>query len=737
MLATFFVHYGPDFPRLIVAAALLSVLLLGFFLHGRKRGIVLCVGLGLLTAMLYNHMYIAMVQEPMSALDGTQQSVVVELCSYPRETSAGGAKATVRFIEPRFFGKAVYYGDEELFSSKPGTRIKDTVTCADASCIRDEEVSTYTSRGEFLFLYGGETPVALHEGEEELRYLPQRLAEKTKTTIDAIFPARSAGFMRSLLMGDKSCLSAADSSALSEAGLFHITAVSGLHCAFLLFLITQLFSSINRRMLGLVAIPILAFYALMTGASPSVMRACIMLSMLLIAPIFYRESDGLTSMALSLLLILLDNPFAIASVSLQLSYAAVCGILFLTLRLNRAIGKLNCGGVLRSVLQSLSVTAGALLFTTPLCAYYFGVVSTVAPIANLLCLAVTSVVFGFGMAATVLGMLFPLLGSMLALAAHYGVLYILVVAKLLTKIPHHALYFENPYLWPWLVYAYLLFFACFLLKRGKLRYVLSALCVTLTLCASVLFYQSSFASAKANIVVANVGQGQSIVLMSGEECAVIDCGSSNYAVAAGNTAADILYNAGYEKLDRLFITHYDADHVNGAETLFARIEVCEVVLPELTVYDVRKSELERLALESGAKLTYVSSKAECFFVGALEMTAYPPLGEGGSNERALSFLATLEEFNFLATGDINRAREKEIVKEYCLPDVEVLVAGHHGAKGSTQRELLDAVTAEVGIVSVGSNSYGHPANETLYRMTDRSMAVYRTDYQGNIYIRVN
>ena len=78
-----------------------------------------------------------------------------------------------------------------------------------------------------------------------------------------------------------------------------------------------------------------------------------------------------------------------------------------------------------------------------------------------------------------------------------------------------------------------------------------------------------------------------------------------------------------------------------------------------------------------------------------------------------------------------------IVETYDLPDIEVLLVGHHGSKYSTGTTLLESVTPEVGVISVGDNSYGHPTEEALLRLTDAGMTVYRTDMQGNILITVD
>src|SRR5699024_10572967 len=118
------------------------------------------------------------------------------------------------------------------------------------------------------------------------------------------------------------------------------------------------------RTLAAIAIPLLAFYALLTGASPSVVRASVMLVFPLLAPLFQRDSDSPTALSVALALILAANPFAAKSISLQLSFGAVAGLLWLTPKLQRALlGGKPRGRVVRFVVTSVSATMGALVFT--------------------------------------------------------------------------------------------------------------------------------------------------------------------------------------------------------------------------------------------------------------------------------------------------------------------------------------------------------------------------------------
>ena len=143
-----------------------------------------------------------------------------------------------------------------------------------------------------------------------------------------------------------------------------------------------------------------------------------------------------------------------------------------------------------------------------------------------------------------------------------------------------------------------------------------------------------------------------------------------------------------------------------------------------------------LAGRYGVAVRYVTEETRVA-LGDASLTVFPPVGAGGANELGLTILCSAGAFDTLITGDMDAKTERELVETYALPDIEVLLVGHHGSRYSTSTELLEATTPEVGIVSVGDNSYGHPTKEALFRLTDAGVSVYRTDLQGNIHITVN
>ena len=731
----FAAQYALPFAWLLPLAAVFGVLFAVclLVLRGKARRRFALITAALALSLVYNAAYVTLVQKPNQALAGNMETLTLEICDYAVPTDYG-AKVEVKILDRGLHGNAFYYDKENLLTVKPGQRLTVSVYCNDAATVRETDITTFTSKGDFLLLYNRGEETYLDEAGSTFRYLPQQLAKRTKALLAEIFPERTEPFARAILLGDRSGFTEEDGEYLSEAGIYHITAVSGLHCAFLLSLLSFLIGKHRQKLLSAIAIPVLIFYALMVGASPSVVRACVMLIFVLLAPLFDRESDAPTALSFALFLILLQNPFAAASISLQLSFGAMLGILWLTPKLYAHIKTKN--GVLRFILASFSATAGALVFTIPLSAYYFNFLVLVSPISNLLCLTVTSLTFALGFLATALGFVSLPAAAFLAHLPHWGALYILTVAKFLTEIPYHALYFSNDYLKYWLVYAYALFAACYLARKGKYRWWLAGGLAAATLALTVYLGTLPFATGSAHVVALDVGQGQSVVLHSQDKTALVDCGSTSGYFSAGGVAADYLQSAGVTRLDYLVLSHYHADHVNGVRTLLSRIGVDTLVLPNVEDETYQKDAILQLATKYHINVLY-ASQVEELSLGDAVMTVYPPLGKGSTNEEGLTVLCTAGTFDALLPGDMDSDTEEVLLSTYDLPDIELLLVGHHGSRYSTSAEFLRAVTPEVGVISVGSNSYGHPTDAALHRLDDGGVAVYRTDLQGNIHITVN
>ncbi len=717
-----------------LAAALASLALgvLALALPGTWRRRVLVFASALALGLGYSWLYARQVQRPNEALAGRTEPVAATLCEYP-EPGDFGARVTVRL--EGLPGKAVLYGGEELLELAPGQTVTGTALLRSAARIRDEDVTSFTSKGVFLLAYGRGEFTAEEGSRRSPRWYPVCLRQAMERRIRDLFHGDAAGFLMALLTGDRGEVSEAAYTALTEAGLSHILAVSGMHCGFLMALAGFLLP--DRRLQALLGIPLLAFYAALTGGSPSVLRACVMLSLPLLAILVRRESDGPTSLLAALFLILLANPFAAASVSLQLSFAAMTGILWLSPKVYQWLknGKRRGRGF-RFLAVSFSVSMGAMVFTVPLTAYYFGALVLIAPLSAALCLWAASGAFLFGLASVFASFVVPPLGALLALPAQAAAAYILLAAGGLSQVPYHAVYTANPYLKYWIVYVYILFAAAYLARRaGRRKYALAAALAALTLALTVRLGEERYRGG-LEILVMDVGQGQSVALASGGRFALVDCGSANSWKAPGETAARQLLSMGCRRLDWLVLTHCDSDHISGVTGLLARLEVETLLLPEPEDGPGPQDALRAAAGEHGVQIRFVTEEERLDF-GEGTLTVFPPLGNAGDNDRGLSLLASAWNRYFLITGDMSAATEAVLLESCGLPEIEGMVAGHHGSRYATSQLLLETLCPETVCISVGPNSYGHPAGETLLRLARQGCEIYRTDLHGTIHLAWN
>ena len=728
----------------LYAAGGILLLALAWLFAARKqkyfrRGLLILLPLAV--SLAYFAGYDHLVRQPIEDRCGAASDFAATVCDWPQATERG-ARVTVE-LEGYHRARAVLYGEAELLAARPGDTVTGTAQWQSAAHFDSDDVTHFNARGVYALLYGRED-VRLSAGDgDALRWLPQRAGKAFREKVAAIWDdPRVSGFLTAELTGDKSAMDDGDYLAMQETGLAHLFAVSGLHCAFLVTLLALLISR-RQRLLCAVTIPLLLFYMVMVGMSPSVVRACIMQIFLLIAPLFRRGSDPLTSLAAALLVILLCNPFAAASVSLQLSFSATLGMVLLSPRLYKLLAgwyKGKCRplrAALCFVAANLSATLSAVVFTAPLTAWYFRIFVLVAPLSSLLAVPAAGWSFMAAFVTVLLGFVWLPLASLLGWISWALVRYILWIANGMMSWRYHAVYFTNPYLIYWLLFLYAAFIGCAATPDGKRKYLLASALSVLTLTAAIWVNRQDYQYGVLTALTLDVGQGESVILTSDGETALVDCGSSNSYKDPGGLAADTLHSMGVRELSAVVVTHYHADHTNGLYEVLRRIPVQTIYLPDIEdEYGVRE-RLVSLAEEKGAQVTYVT-KETADTLGDTVLTIYPPVQSGGDlNELGLTALASAGDFDLLITGDMSGSTEKKLVETYALPNIEVLVVSHHGSRYSSNIRFLKAVTPEAAVISVGDNNYGHPSEETLQRLLAVGADIWRTDQQGTIRITVN
>ena len=709
--------------------------------------------LGLTVGLLWCLGYVQLALSPARELAGKDRALTVEVSGWPVKTDYGLrvdvlSEADGRRVPTRLY---LYGKTPEL---EPGDRLTGRFTLR-SSDRAAAGLETLSLRAKGILLTGSGKVETVEPGGAPLRYFPARLSRRIFDRLGALLPADAAGLPQAMLCGDRSGLSAAVQEALSASGASHIVAVSGLHVAMLFGVLLLLLGNRGWQ----TALPgglLLLLYVLMTGASPSVVRAALMLGLLLLGPLLGRENDPPTALALAALLCLLANPWAVSNLSFQLSFAAVAGLLLVSRRLERALLALpalenllrwkapslprrpryllvrTLRGFVRFVCGSLAATCGALLFTTPIAAAAFGSVPVYGLLTNLFVLPLATLCLTGALAVLALGLISSALGGLAGWLLTWPVRAIYGICKAVASLPGSRLSMDL------FGVAFLLFaggLLLFALLRRESNWLRPLGAVLAALVLAVCVQGLDAASARFSVAALDVGQGQCVCMVSSGFAAVVDCGGSDGS-AAGAEAAGWLRQHGASQVDALILTHYDADHVNGAAALLETMPVAALYLPDVDFNPESRAALERTALETGAELRYVRADETLSFPGG-SLRLFAPVSGRSDNAACVSVLYSAGEYDMLITGDLDAGGEYALLEQLSLPQVELYVAGHHGSARSSSEALLEAIRPETVFVSVGRNAYNLPSEEALDRIRAVGATVYRTDECGNLEISVH
>ena len=690
--------------------------------------VFLGVSLGFCWFQLYSHFYLS----PAAQLDEATVNVTAYCTDYSYDTEYGSAVDGFFYLDGKPY-RAKFYLNSAT-SAEPGDQLSGVfrlrVTTEDSA-----KGSTYHSGKGMLFLaYQREDARLGKMSKTPIWAYPTILRGHVTALIDRFFHDESGAFAKALLLGDRTDVDYELNTAFKVSGIMHIIAVSGLHVT-ILFTLINLLCLKRRGLVALFGIPSLVLFAAVAGFTPSVTRACIMQCLMILGMLFDREYDGPTELSFAALVMLLCNPLVITSVSFQLSCGSMMGIFLFQKRIygwlshcSPAKGKGILATVKRGFYCSVSMTISAISLTTPLSAYYFGVVSLVGILTNLLTFWVISLIFYGVIFTCVLGVYVPMAATLLAGLIRVPIAYVLAVAKALSGIPMAAVYSRSIYVVAWLVFCYVLL-AIFLCSKKK-QPAIFVFSMVFTLCASVLASRLEPKTDAVRMTVLDVGQGQSILLQSRDVTYLVDCGGT-YDSNTADVAAETLLSQGITRIDGLILTHFDRDHAGGALNFLSRISADSIYVPDYPDESGIRDTLESDYADSIVRITEELQ----LITDDTALAIYPSQIMESGNESSLAVLFQAENCDILITGDRGGFGERLLLKQAQIPQLDILVAGHHGSKNSTCEELLAATMPRIVAISVGQNSYGHPAQELLDRLETYGCAVFRTDLQGNLIFR--
>lgn len=644
---------------------------------------------------------------------------------------------------PNVSALIIDYSNEEA-DFRPGDEIKVKLKLRSVTERFGEQTDSNISKGVYLSGYTSEKIEKTGRWSGSFIYFPKLVGNALHNEIGQLFPEDTAPFMKALLAGYKDDYYGNDKlyASMNVAGLAHVVAVSGMHVAFLVGVLQSILGK-NRRS-SLICICLVWLFVIMVGSPLSAIRAGIMISLLMLAPVLGRINDRATTLSFALALILITNPFSAGSVALQLSFGAVAGMFLFSQPIYAYFSKKFSpprafGAVWNYIIATLSSSLAVTVFTFPLLAVHFGYITLLAPVMNILCLWAISLLFVGGFAVCAVGLVLPTPASWLAAVLSCLVRYIAFVVEYAAKLPITALYMENKYAPAWLLISYALFIAYFIFRRKKKISVLvpSALCLAM-LCGVFALTGRDMRSDTGTISVMNVGNGQCIAVTEGKSVVVIDCGSYGVTQNAGSMLSSYLRAGGRYDIDYLMLTHLHSDHTTGVVRLLNLMNVNTVILPdnaEDTNGDNVLDDIIAACEDNGTNVVYITHDTE-FTAGAIRLSVYESSERGSRDESGIMSTVSVGDYDMLVTGDVEKIVERELVSSHDLSGTELLIVPHHGSKYSTSDELLSALRPETAVISTGYNRYGHPTKETLDKLNEYGVNVLRTDELGRIVLHV-
>ncbi|MBI3628166.1 MAG: DNA internalization-related competence protein ComEC/Rec2 [Candidatus Rokubacteria bacterium] len=536
-------------------------------------------------------------------------------------------------------------------------------------------------------------------------------------TIQGALPPVSAALLDGLLFGERVGLPPEIDDAFRRAGVYHILAVSGFNVALLAASVFALLAllRIPRRAIAIVAIPVVAGFALVVGAEASVLRAAVMAILLLAAIAVEREPNLLNSLALAAIAILAARPGDLAEPGFQLSFGATLGIVLLARRLAAALA---ARGAPRWLADALAVSAGAQLVVTPIMLHHFNQLSLIGLVANLVVVPLAGVATLVGMLAVLASAVSDAVGRALFDGLWPVLLALRAAVFLAARVPAAMLHLPAPH-WTAVIAFYGGIAA---LLAARTRWKIGGIALIAAAAAIEVWPIARPADGRLRVTFLDVGQGDAIVLeLPDGQTALVDAGLGGPARfdVGERVVAPFLWNRGVRRLALAVVTHDDADHAGGLGAILRLFAVGEVWRSDAP-------PAERVRIIGGIGLMVLNPPVP-------PMTGSRRGPAADRNNNSLVLRLDHGRVSVLLTGDIEAEAERHLVAARAPLRARVLKVAHHGARASTGAGFLGAVQPAVAVISVGArNPFGHPAPRTLERLQTAGAAIYRTDEDGAV-----
>ncbi len=582
-----------------------------------------------------------------------------------------------------------------------------------------------------------------------------------------------ASVISAMVLGNKADLDSGIRELYQKNGIAHILTISGLHVSLIgmmLYRAARRCGIGNSAAFGICS-AVLAVYLALAGNGLSARRAVLMCAAAMGADVLGRTFDMLSALSLSMMLAVWENIWVLENTGFLLSYSAVLGIALLVPVLEECLlGKWRrrvkemdrkhdflhvffqeCFlGAAKSAAGSLGIT----LATLPVIAGAYFEVPSYSILLNLAVLPLMSVLLLSALAAGILGLVSLKAAGFFMGTSHFILLLYKTLCTFAQRLPGAVWVTGRPSAVRCAAY-YGVLAALFILLRfrinnekikntGRLRQA-----SLFAGCALALILLFGRREDRLLIKMLDVGQGECILVCLPDKTTwLFDGGSSDISNVGEKRIYPMLRANGITKIDAVFVSHTDADHINGLIELFGHagtsLEIGQLVLPDAAGQEEQDSgsQLRKQAEEAGITVSCAGARQIFYSSGkAASLECLHPSEDCktyGINDSSAVYRLEYGRFSMLFTGDVEKTGEMSFLSSCPPGHVSVLKVAHHGSATSTTDELLSQASPQIALISCGiNNRYGHPAEQTLQRLNDNGASVFATNESGQITIKTD
>ena len=527
-------------------------------------------------------------------------------------------------------------------------------------------------------------------------------------------------YLYAFILGKSSYLGEEEYENYKINGVTHLFALSGLHVSLFSLILLKLLErlKLNEKVSFIVTSLFLLFFSFVASFTPSIFRAVIFFILSNINKIYYLFVKPKNILYLTFIILVIINPFYIFNIGFILSFTITFFILFFN----------EYNSVKSGIKSILIISLLSFLSSLPIIINMSYEINIISSINNIFFIPfVTNIVFPISIISVIIPKASYVL-NILTTVMEY-------VSNISSNIINITIYF--PYFNKILLVFYYLFLILFI-KLKKKKYVLLIFLILLFLKIKPLFNRNAI------LYFLDVGQGDSLLIRTkNNKSIMIDTGGSitykkekwelknrNFDIEK-STIIPFIKSIGINKIDYLFLTHGDYDHMGEAINLVENFKVEKVIF---NCGEFNNLEEELIKVLDKKKIKYYScikelniDKNKLYFLQTKEFD--------NENDNSNVIYTELNGYKFMFMGDASITTEKEILNKYNLPDIDVLKVGHHGSKTSSSKEFINEVNPKYSIISVGKNNrYGHPNDSVLDNLEDSK--IYRTDEDGSIMFKI-